>query len=309
MSNNGSSPQDGQEGSDRTDQETSFQGHLSGTKNEAFLEQTRDNLKQILGPYQQELRQKQRMADFLNQCIRHVAKEDFLQLDDLLKSKMAEHLTQDETLCSCREPFRLLKAYANEKVERYRMAFVEDLGNLATEVDLSMEIDFPRFTSLKGIEGTVDFSKRCTTINKKTLKTIDPRRIVTAVLRVKRQLYDRPFDPQPFVDGLFQTYSQILKRGKRTVAGHPVPIQQFYLDHVLSLQSKPFFQNMEKGKFREYTVEQFAVDIWRYFQSGIGGTSGGHLLQLRPGRNNSLWLIDSDGERRRITSISFQKET
>jgi hypothetical protein len=50
-----------------------------------------------------------------------------------------------------------------------------------------------------------------------------------------------------------------------------------------------------------------AVDIWRYFQAETGGTSRGHALLLRPGRNNSLWLIDSEGEKRQITGISFQK--
>jgi hypothetical protein len=54
-------------------------------------------------------------------------------------------------------------------------------------------------------------------------------------------------------------------------------------------------------------VDQFAVELWRYFQAGTGGTSEGYALQLRAGRSNSLWLIDSDGEKRQITGISFQK--
>jgi hypothetical protein len=77
----------------------------------------------------------------------------------------------------------------------------------------------------------------------------------------------------------------------------------------MALQSKAFFQDMAKGKFRGYSVEQFAVDIWRCFEAGTGGTSEGYLLLLRPGRNNSLWLIDSQGEKRQITGISFQKVT
>ncbi|MCI5129750.1 MAG: hypothetical protein D3907_14980, partial [Candidatus Electrothrix sp. AUS3] len=91
--------------------------------------------------------------------------------------------------------------------------------------------------------------------------------------------------------------------------GHPVGIQQFYLEYVISLQSKAFFINMDKSKFRGYSLDQFSVDLWRYFAAGIGGTSNGMMLQLRPGRNNSLWLIDSDGERRQITGISFQEKT
>jgi len=75
----------------------------------------------------------------------------------------------------------------------------------------------------------------------------------------------------------------------------------------MSLQSKAFFQDMEKGKFRGYSLDQFGVDLWRYFQAGIGGTSEGYALQLRAGRNNAMWLIDSDGQRRQFTAISFQE--
>ena len=88
--------------------------------------------------------------------------------------------------------------------------------------------------------------------------------------------------------------------------GHSVAMQQLYLEYVLSLQSRAFFQDMDKGKFRGYSLDQFAVDIWRYFQAGTGGTSNGYAVQLRPGRNRALWLIDSDGERRQITTIAFQ---
>ena len=277
------------------------------TDNETFLQETQEDLTGVLRPFKRELNRRQRMADFLNQCIRCASRNDFLQLDELLKSKIANDMEQDDELDTCKDPFDLLRKYANEQVERYRMQFIEDLTNLAEDADLPMDIDFPRFSSIKGIEGEIDFSRRFTTINKKILKSIDPRRIITAVQKVKRQLYDRPYDPQAFIDNLYQNYSGIMARENGNSPGHPVPIQRFYLDYVLTLQSKPFFQNMEKGKFREYTLDQFAVDLWRYFQSEIKGTSDGYALQLRPGRNSSLWLIDSDGERRQITGISFQR--
>ncbi len=62
---------------------------------------------------------------------------------------------------------------------------------------------------------------------------------------------------------------------------------------------------MDKTKFRGYSLEQFGVDIWRYFEAGIGGTSNGNVLQLTPGRNYSLWLIDGNGEQKQTTGISF----
>ena len=273
---------------------------------ESFLQNTEEELKGILRPFQQELNRGQRLADFLKQCIRCAMRDDFLQLDELLRTKMAENVEQEEALTDCKPVFDSLREYAREQVERYRLEFIEDLNRLAEEAGLPVEIDFPRFSVLKGIDGEIAFSKRITTINKKTLKSIDPRRIVTAVLRVKKQLYDRPFDPQKFIDGLYETYAGISKMDNIS-PGNPVPIQRFYLEYVISLQSKTFFTNMDKAKFRGYSLEQFGVDLWRYFEAGIGGTSNGKILKLGSGRNYSLWLIDSDGERKQITGISFQE--
>ncbi|WP_339133579.1 MAG: hypothetical protein WGN25_13155 [Candidatus Electrothrix sp. GW3-4] len=274
---------------------------------ESFLQENQENLNNILRPFQKELNRGQRLADFLKQCVRCLGRDDFLQLEELLSSKIAQNVEEEEVLGECKPLFQTLREYAGEQVEKYRFEFIEDLSRLAEEAELPLEIDFPRFTVLKGIEGEIDFSKRTTSINKKVLKSIDPRRIVTAALRWKKQLYDGPFDPQAFVDSLYATYKKINQQ-EDAAPGHPVGIQQFYLEYVISLQSKAFFINMDKSKFRGYSLEQFGVDLWRYFEAGIGGTSNGMMLQLRPGRNNSLWLIDSDGERRQITGISFQEK-
>jgi len=273
---------------------------------EAFIEAVREDLSGVLKPYQKQLNQQQHMADFVRSCIRNAERDDFFQLDELLKSKMATDVENNPELAACKNRFDQLRVYADERVEQYRIAFIEDLTTRAEEADVPIAVDFPRFSVLKGIDGNVDFAARCTVINDKTLKSIDPRRIVSEVLKVKRKLYDRPFDPQAFVDALYQTYTALLDR-EQGAPGHTVQMQQFYLDYVLSRQSKAFFQNMEKGKFRGYGVDEFGVDLWRYFQARTGGTSAGYLLQLRPGRNKALWLIDSDGERRQITGIAFQK--
>lgn len=225
----------------------------------------------------------------------------------MLKSKIALEIKEDEDLGECASVFESLAAYADEKVEQYRIKLVEDLTMLCQEAELNIQIDFPEFTVLKGINGEIDFGARCTRINKKTLKSIDPRRILTAVSRLKGQLYDRPYDPQKFIDSLYQVYLEMVEKDQLKVNA-AVPIQQFYLAHVLSLQNKNFFQNMDKGKFKGYSLDQFSVDIWRYFQAEIGGTSQGYELQLTPGRNKSLWLLDSQGELRQITAIAFHKD-
>lgn len=276
------------------------------TKNETFLEEIQEDLKQIAQPYQRDINQRQKKADFIKQCMRCAERDDFLRLDELLKSKIAGDVEADGELGNCADILASLREYADEKVELYRIELIEDLTRLCGEAGLDLEMDFPKFSVLKGINGEIDFSGRCTVINKKVLKSIDPRRITTALQKLKRQLYDRPYDPQQFIDALYKTYSDILKKEK-LVSGEAVSIQQFYLEYVISLQSKSFFQNMDKGKFKGYSLEQFSVDLWCYFQAGIGGTSDGYELQLRPGRNKSLWLLDSQGEERQITGISFQK--
>ena len=92
--------------------------------------------------------------------------------------------------------------------------------------------------------------------------------------------------------------------------GDGVSIQQLYTDYVWSLQSKPFLQNMEKGKFRGYSTEQFAVDLWRFFTSNVSIAEGGYRIRLNPGRGKTLCLIDQGGEKRQITHASFiQKES
>jgi hypothetical protein len=273
---------------------------------EAFLAEIQEGLGEVLKPYQQRLNKRQRMADFVQQCIRCAGRDDFFQLDELLRSKTAEEVIKEAGLKNGAGDLERLREYAADQVEKYRVQFIEDLEALADEAELSLEIDFPRLSGLKGIEGEVDFAERKTVINKKTIKSIDPRRIIAALRKLKQQLYDHPYDPQTFIDGIYKSYSELLGKEEKS-PGETMPLQRFYLEHVISMQSKAFFQNMDKGRFKGYSLDQFAVDLWRYFEAGIGGTSEGYALQLRPGRNNSLWLIDSDGERRQFTTIAFQE--
>lgn len=277
------------------------------TQIDTFLENIQEDLKTMVQPYQRDLNLKQKKADFIKQCIRCADRDDFFRLDELLKTKLCEEIKQDEALEPCAAVFDSLKAYANEKVELYRIQLVEDLEQLCREADLDIQVDFPKFTVLKGINGEIDFSGRCTRINKKVLKSIDPRRIVTKVQQLKRELYDRPYDPQAFIDSVCQVYLDLVQKEKLKF-GDTIPIQPFYLEYVMSLQTKTFFQDMNKGKFKGYGLDQFSVDFYRYFKAGTGGTSHGQKLQLSAGRDRPLWLMDSMGETKKVTGISFHKQ-
>jgi hypothetical protein len=274
--------------------------------NEEFLQTQQTELNEMLRPYQREVNRQQRLADFVNRCIRSAGRDDFFQLYDLLTSRAATEVENEAGYESAREVFARLREDASKKVERYQVQFLEDFSKLVQEAGLPLENDFPRLRLLKGIELDVKFQEKQTELNGKVLKTVDPERILRAVTQLKRRLYDRPFDPQGFIDGLFAAYKKVNQVEGRRI-GDPAPTQAVYVEYTLSLQPRSFFQDMAKGRFREYDADQFAVDCWRYFSSDVSSTSDGYVLRLSSGRGNALWLIDQEGEKRRITTVSFQQ--
>jgi hypothetical protein len=270
------------------------------------VENAKNQLEEIVKPFQQEQNQRQKKSDFIKKCIQCIEKNDFFQLDELLKSKQATHVLEDLNFTECESIFSHLQTCANQQIENYRLQFKDGLLQLAEKVGLPMEIDLPRFSVLKGIEGEIDFANRNTVINQTTIKSIDPKRIISTAMNIKRKLYDSTFDSQKFINSLFECYQEILKKSNQGL-GDVVPIWQLYTDYVWSLQSKTFFQNMDKGKFKGYSIEQFAVDLWRFFESDVSAAEGGYRMTLNSGRGKSLWLIDQNGERRQITHSSFVK--
>ena len=274
--------------------------------NEEFLQTQQTELNEMLRPYQREVNRQQRLADFVNRCIRSAGRDDFFQLYDLLNSRAATDVENEAGYEGAREVFARLREDTSKKVGRYQVQFLEDFSKLVQDAGLPLENDFPRLRLLKGIDLEVKFQEKQTELNGKVLKTVDPERIMRAVLQLKRRLYDRPFDPQGFIDGLFAAYKKVNQVERRRI-GDPAPTQAVYVEYTLSLQPRSFFQDMAKGRFREYDADQFAVDCWRYFSSDVSSTSDGYVLRLSGGRNNALWLIDQEGEKHRITTVSFQQ--
>ena len=276
-------------------------------ENEAFLQEQRDRLNELVRPYQRETNRRQRLADFVNQCMRSAARDDFFQLYDRLNSRQATDVEAEPGYEAAHDVFEALRQDALRKVERYQYHFMEDFAKLVAEAELPLENDFPRLQLLKGIELEVKFTAKQTVLNGKTLKTVDPQRIMRAVLTLKRRLYDRPFDPQQFIDGVFAAAQKVNRAAGRRDTDS-APIQPVYLEYTLSLQSRSFLQDMAKGRFREYDADQFAVDFWRYFKSDVASTSAGYVLRLDAGRGTTMWLIDSSGAKRRFSALTFLQE-
>ena len=225
-------------------------------ENEAFLQAQQTQMTDILRPYQREVNRRQRLAEFVNRCIRAAGRDDFFQLYELLHSRGAEDVANEAELAEIRGVFAELRQDAIHKVERSQLSFMEDFTRLVQEAGLPLEGTFPRLSLLKGIDLEVNFPEKTTLINGKAVKTVDPQRLLRLALQLKRRLYDRPFDPQGFIDGLFAAYDKVVKADGQQV-GASAPTQAVYLEYTLSLQPRSFFQDMAKGRFREYDADQF----------------------------------------------------
>lgn len=269
------------------------------------MEDAKSQLEVIVKPFQQEQKKQQKKGEFVEKCIRCIEKDDFFQLDELLKSKQASEIVEDPQFSECKSIFSSLSVQTDRRIDQYRLTFNAGLLELAEKMNLPMTIDWPRFSVVKGVEGELDFSKRTTTINQTTLKSIDPKKIVAKALDLKKKLYGSIFEPQKFINALLESYQTVLKKTGQKM-GDTVPISELYVDYVWSLQNKTFFLNMDKVKFKGYSIEQFAVDLWRFFESG-SSAEGEYRIKLTPGRNKMFWLIDQDGERRHITGALFMK--
>ncbi|ETX08543.1 hypothetical protein [Candidatus Entotheonella palauensis] len=272
--------------------------------NETFLQEQQDQMSGMLRPYQSELRRRERLADFVNKCIRSAGRDDFFQLDELLNSRMAAEVEAEAGYEGIREVFERLRQDTAEKVDHYRVQFLGDFTRLVEEAELPLENDFPRLTLLKGMDLEIKFNEKHAVLNGKVLKTVDPQRIMRAVLRLKRRLYDRTFNPQDFIDRLYAACERVVAvEGGHIGSGASLPL--VYREYTWSLQAQSFFQNMAKGRFREYDADQLAVDFWRYFSSDVTSTSEGYVPRLSTGRGAGMWVVDQLGEKRRYSLLSF----
>jgi hypothetical protein len=272
--------------------------------NETFLQEQQDQMNGMLRPYQSELRRRERLADFVNKCIRSAGRDDFFQLDELLSSRVAADVEAEPGYEDMREVFERLREDTARKIDRYRVQFLEDFTRLVEEAELPLENDFPRLTLLKGMELEIKFNEKQAVLNSTVLKTIDPQRIMRVVLQLKRRLYDRPFNPQDFIDRLYAACKEVVKTDSGSVGGG-VSLPLVYREYTWSLQAQGFFQNMAKGRFREYDADQFAVDFWRYFSSDVASTTEGYVPRLSTGRGAGMWVVDQLGEKRRYSLLSF----
>src|SRR5262249_50260104 len=105
----------------------------AGMEQDHFLQEQQTRLTDMLRPYQRELTRRQRLADFVNTCIRSVGHDDFFTLYELLQSRVCSEVEAEVGCEEARDIFNSLRADATRKVERSQLSFQEDFTRLAQE--------------------------------------------------------------------------------------------------------------------------------------------------------------------------------
>ena len=251
---------------------------------QTFLQDQQARLTDLLRPYQRELNRRQRLVDFVNACIRSAGRDDFFELYELLHSRTCGEVEAEAGWEEVKDVFAGLRDDAIRKVERSQSTFQEDFARLADEAGLPIENDFPRLRLLKGIELEVEFPNKRTIINGKPLKTVDPQRLIRAVLALKRRLYDRPFVPQEFIDGLFAVYQKVIRTGRTASWATPPLFRPSTWNTPCPYSRAVFFRIWRKGNFASTMPINLRWISGAILLSDVCGHRAGQVLRLTPGR-------------------------
>lgn len=87
----------------------------------------KDQLQEIVKPYQQEQNRRQKKADFLKTCVKSIEKNDFFQLDELLNGKLAEEILKDPYFSFCHSLFNQIQEFSDNQIKNYQVQYKKTL--------------------------------------------------------------------------------------------------------------------------------------------------------------------------------------
>ncbi|MHA1794755.1 MAG: hypothetical protein ACTSUK_01480 [Promethearchaeota archaeon] len=190
---------------------------------------------------------------------------------------------------------------------------VNYLRHLQKEIkEYKIEGRFPNFNIKKILKIQIDLSKMQAKIGTKYCSQIVREISVKVVaLKIKEEahrLFNRPFDPQKFLEILYHAYLLALTEENKAF-GNGVSMFTIHKFVFLLKQRESFFK---KGKpFESYLVDQFAVDLGKLLESGKFKTLDGYSLKLHPVRDykRALFVIDfGRGAGQNYGLLSFKKQ-
>jgi hypothetical protein len=199
--------------------------------------------------------------------------------------------------------------------EEARYSFGKELAKLLEKEGMTLLGRYPRLSvGPYGIE--VDFERGRARIlfghdPIKDNLPLSPQRIVKELIALRKSMESR-WDPQKFIDRLFEAYLTVLKLKGRNL-GERVPIMEVLQHLVFLLQGPNFKSDPRRENFRGFGRAQLAMMIYQARSSGVLARKR-YALQLTTAtfdatrrRENFLWIPDNmRGEGSTYAFLSFK---
>ncbi len=221
--------------------------------------------------------------------------------------KKLHQLSSDSEKATVQQIEEWVFKLTQEHLRRYGELLREEL------TDCSIDGRFPEYRINNVLDLRLDERKNRAIINtsfcRETVNEISVPTVAEKVREQLRRLFDRPFDPQAFLDQLYKAYRlALVQEGKPS--GEVVNIFTAHKFAVCLRQSAKVFTDASARHFQPYLPDEFAIDLGKLLQSGITQTPQGYQLKLHPVRNpkEALFVVNfATGRGQNYGLVSFHQ--
>lgn len=140
-----------------------------------------------------------------------------------------------------------------------------------------------------------------TLARRKILKTIRISDVLKEVTRTDKHIFSRKFDPERFIEELYQAYLSI-DHGRHD----QVLLEEVMREIWKNRQPRKFWETFDDSKIQSYSIDEFSVDLTRLIESRQNVTKEGYKSQLSLGANG-INIFDRSGQFKSYKFIKFIK--
>lgn len=169
-----------------------------------------------------------------------------------------------------------VESIVQERARHEQLHYRENLEGRFNAAGITFAGVFPDYLVREVINLQIDLQKGNSMLDGKRLGTLEPMRIVEQTEKRIRELLDRPFAGDAFLNSILSAYGEVLSsQGK----GYGE-----YAD-IKSIAKSVGEKLKGVGQDTNYSEEKFAVDIYRLCASGRPVTPDGAVLEFSPAQS------------------------
>jgi hypothetical protein len=253
---------------------------------DADINQLIEQYRQIARSAEEQARQLTVLSEFASRLSTYISDEWWQHaiklIDEQNQTLSANHVpTIDRAQLNRTREYALEKAKLESR--RYPKLFEEACQQANIPLDNSPH---PRYTTDNYfIKISIDETNQVAKIenHESELATLpmDIAAVIHTLIQERQRLFERPFEPQEFIERLYQDYNAILSVEK-LANGDPVRIRSI---------------TKRRGKnIKGFRVDEFSVDLWRLSQHGITTTQNGYQLRFEQTKNINQGMLLPSGQ-------------